>query len=207
MASVVCDGIPVWSEQGRVRIQLTPENPKKNCDFVNELVDLSPSPEPPEPEPPDPPVPPGPVENPSAGGVSGETAESDPAELRVSKSVSPRRVMLGEVAHYRVVVRNLGPDTARAVTVVERTRASRGAILSARASQGRCYARPSRHCSLGRLRAGERAVVTVRARADRLGRLPNIVAVNTGTRQRTRRGKVARATAVVVPRPLPRFTG
>jgi hypothetical protein len=42
---------------------------------------------------------------------------------------------------------------------------------------------------------------------NRLGRVPNVVAVHTGTPQRTRRGKIARASVVVVPRPVPRFTG
>jgi hypothetical protein len=207
VASIVCDRIPVWSEQGRIVIRLTAADPRANCAFTNELVRRDPPPEPPEPEPPGPPVPPGPVPDPSEGGIAGETAESDPAELRVTKTASPRRITLGEVARYRVVVRNLGPGPARQVTVVERTRASRGVILSARTSQGRCFERPPRHCSLGRLRAGARAEVTVRARPDRLGRIRNVVAVNTGTRQRTRRGKVAIADVVVVPPLLPRFTG
>ena len=36
------------------------------------------------------------------------------AELRVTKTVTPRRIRLGRSARYRVVVRNLGPATARA---------------------------------------------------------------------------------------------
>ena len=207
VASIVCDQVPVWSEQGRVVIRLTPENPTIRCTFTNELVQPPDPPEPPDPPPPDPPVPPGPVPDPSEGGVAGETAESDPAELRVTKVVSPRRIALGQIATYRVVVRNRGPAAARAVTIVEQTRAAAGVILSARTSQGRCFAQVPRHCSIGRLAAGERAVITVRARPHRLGRLRNVVAVNTGTRQRTRTGKVARADIVVVPAQLPRFTG
>ena len=47
--------------------------------------------------------------------------------------------------------------------------------------------------------------MTVRPR--RTGRFPNVVAVHTGSRQRTNRGKVARAALTVVPAALPRFTG
>jgi hypothetical protein len=206
VASVVCDRTPVWSEQGRVVIRLTANDPRASCAYTNEFIRRDPPPEPPEPQP-QPPIAPGPVPNPSPGGIAGEAAESDPAELRVTKIAAPRRVTVGEIAQYRVVVRNRGPGVARHVTLAEVTRARPGVIVGARASQGRCVGGTPRHCNIGRLRAGERAVVTVRARPARLGRLLNVVAVNTGTRQRTRRGKVARAAVVVIPRQVPRFTG
>ncbi len=206
VAAIVCDEVPVWSEQGRILIRLTTDNPKVRCGFTNELVQTPDPPEPPSPSPPDPPVPPGPVPDASEGGISGETAEN-PAELRVTKTVSPRRVAAGQIATYRVVVRNRGPAAARAVTVVERTRAPRGAIISARSSRGSCFSGHPRYCAIGRLAAGGRAVITVRARTTQLGRIRNVVAVNTGTQQRTRRGKVARADIVVIPAPVPRFTG
>ena len=44
-------------------------------------------------------------------------------------------------------------------------------------------------------------------RPTRTGRFPNVVAVHTGSRQRTNRRKVARAALTVVPAALPRFTG
>ena len=106
-----------------------------------------------------------------------------------------------------MVVRNLGPATARSVVLAEHTRALQGTIVSVRTSKGSCRSGPPRYCVLGNLRSGRRAVITVVALPDRLGRLPNAVAVHSGTEQRTNRGKVARAAIVVVPRVVPRFTG
>jgi len=131
---------------------------------------------------------------------------SPPAELRITKVVKPRRIRLGHSARWTITIRNLGPRVARAVTLVERTRVGR-ASLKLHASQGHCRGTPPRFCVIGRMRPGQRETVTVRARPTRLGRIHNIVAVSSNTRQRTRRGKRASATAVVVPAAAPRFTG
>ena len=104
-----------------------------------------------------------------------------------------------------MTVRNLGPVAARAVTLVERSRVGRAA-LKLRPSQGRCRGKPPRFCVIGRLGRAS-GTVTVTARPRRLGRIHNVVAVNSITRQRTSRGKRASATAVVVPAAAPRFTG
>ncbi len=58
---------------------------------------------------------------------------------------------------------------------------------------------------IGRLAAGERAVIRVTVRTRRPGRFLNSVAVNTATPQRTTRNKSARARLTV--RAIPRFTG
>ena len=60
---------------------------------------------------------------------------------------------------------------------------------------------------IGQLRPGQHVTVTVTGRPLRLGRQTNVVAVNSLSRQRTPRGKKARATIVVVPAAAPRFTG
>ena len=111
-------------------------------------------------------------------------------------------------ARYRVVVRNLGPATARAVSLQEQGRSPARGHLSLRTTKGtlpRHSAAPlprSATCA-----AGQRATITVTVRPRRTGRFPNVVAVHTGSRQRTNRGKVARAALTVVPAALPRFTG
>ena len=211
--SVICDGVPQESFEGAITIQLTRENPDRDCTFTNQLIRL-PDPIKP-PKPPEPPTPPAPTPVPAPpvsppvapiGGVAGESAVSPPAELRITKVVRPRRIRLGHSARWTVTVRNLGPVDARAVTVVERSRVGRSA-LRLHPSQGRCRNRPPRFCVIGRLRPGQRATVTVRARPSRTGRIRNVVAVNSITRQRTNRGKRASATVVVLPAAVPRFTG
>ena len=212
--SVICDGVPQQSFEGIIRIELTTGNPTRDCTITNGLIESPDPPEPPDPEPPEPPSPPlpptpvpqPPVSSPSGGAVAGASAVSRPAELRITKVVSPRRITLGHSARWKVTVRNLGPVTARAVTLVERSRVAR-ATLKLHPSQGRCRGTPPRFCVIGRLRPGQRATVTVRARPRRVGRINNVVVVNSITRQRTSRGKRASATAVVVPRAAPRFTG
>jgi hypothetical protein len=202
LVRVECDGAAKSSEGGRVLVRLTADNPRIHCRFVNRLV----RPDPPDPGPlPPEPTPPSPPEEVPEGGVLPETADNL-AELRLTKVGRPRRIALGERARYRVVVRNLGPATARAVAVAEHGRAQ-ASIVRARTSEGSCRSGPPRFCSLGNLRSGQRAVITVVAEPSRLGRLPNVVAVHTSTPQRTRRGKIARAAIVVVPPQVPRFTG
>ena len=200
---IECDRGAESSEAGRVVVRLTTDDPRVHCHFVNQLVRIDP-PEPP-PVPPEPPPPSPPVIVPE-GGVSPASA-TNLAELRVTKTEQPRRIALGERARYRIVVRNRGPATARSVVVAEHGRAAQAAIVRGRTSKGSCRAQPPRFCSLGSLRSGQRAVITVVVLPRRLGRIPNVVAVHSGTPQRTRRGKIARAAVVVVPPPVPRFTG
>ena len=206
VVAIDCDRTPVWSEQGRIIVRLTADDPAVNCTWSNKLV-----PEPPIPPiPPTPPTPPTPpvATDPPQGSVLGAMAQAAPrAELRVTKTVAPRRIRLGRSARYRVVVRNLGPATARAVSVQEQSRSPARGNLSLRTTKGTCRGTPPRHCSVGNLRAGQRATITVTVRPRRTGRFPNVVAVHTSSRQRTNRRKVARAALTVVPAALPRFTG
>lgn len=211
VGAVICDGSPRPTAEGITIVELTVEQPDKECIFTNELVRSDkPEPKPPEPpESPSPLPPPAPVPNPSPGGlrgVLGAQASNPIAELRVTKSVSKRRIRLGSSVRYRVVVRNLGPSAARAVTVAEAIPSTSRAV-KLQVSQGRCRERPPRFCVVGRLKSGQQATVTVRVRPRRTGRVRNVVAVNTATRQRTNRGKRARAVLVVLPRARPRFTG
>jgi hypothetical protein len=203
LAGVQCDGVPVPATAGRIVIELTDGNPVRDCTFINRRI---PDVVPPDPEPPAPVPPPPPVEVPPQGGIAGAEVASARANLLITKRVRPRRVRLGGMLRYRIVVRNQGPDPAEGVTVYERRTPVRRA-LPVRSNKGSCRSRPPRYCNLGTLDPGERAVIRVAVRAERVGRFTNIVAVNTATAQTSRRGKRASARAVVVARPRPRFTG
>jgi hypothetical protein len=203
VVAIDCDQTPVWSEQGRVVVQLTADDPHISCRFTNQL-DKTPTPPLPTPTPPSRPAPP---ETPQ-GGVLGEMALATPrAELRVRKTVVPRRIRLGHIARYRVVVRNRGPATAKSVVVQEQGRSAARGALKLRTSKGSCHRSPPRFCKVGNLKRGQHATITVTVRPTRTGRFPNVVAVHTSTRQRTSRRKRARAALTVVPAASPRFTG
>lgn len=202
LVAIACDQTPVFSQQGRIVVRLTADDPHVNCTFTNRL-DKKPTP----PIPPTPPTPPVPPPETPQGAVLGEGQSTPLAELRVTKTVYPRRIRLGHTARYRVVVRNLGPATARAVSVQEQGRSPARGTIKLHTTKGTCHRSPPRFCNVGNLRPGQRATITVTVRPTRTGRFPNIVAVHTGTRQRTSRGKRARAGLTVVPAASPRFTG
>ena len=147
---VVCDG-PEWSEAGRVVVPSRRRTPRSiatsstsSCDSIRR----DPRPVPPEPHA----CRRRPTEVPSGGAVLGESA-SDLAELRVTKSGAPRRVTLGERRHYRVVVRNRGPATARSVMIAEHARPARprsSAPVPARAAAGPGRRATARSAACGR---------------------------------------------------------
>ena len=208
LASAICNGLPVATAGGGAAVTLTRDRPKIDCTITNEFV---PGPEPPvPPNPPQPPIPtPTPLPDPVIVVDAATVASGGPsplASLAVTKRATPNRVILGERVSYLVTVRNRGPATARAVTLVERqTYGNRTLTLSA--SQGHCRGAPPRFCVLGRLAPGKSATVAVTFRPRRLGRFRNVVATNTATPALSLRGKAAAATIVVLPRPRPHFTG
>jgi Domain of unknown function DUF11 len=203
VAGVQCDGVPVPAIAGRIIIELTDDDPVRDCTFINRRVaDV----DPPDPAPP-PPGPPGPpVETGSEGGIAGAEVASASADLVVTKRVRPRRVRLGGVLRYTITVVNRGPDAAEGVTLFERQTPVQRA-LPLRTRDGMCRNRPPRFCSLGTLRPGGRAIVRVNVRTRNIGRFVNVVAVNSATAQRSPRGKSARARVDVTAPPRPRFTG
>ena len=208
LASALCNGLPVPTAGGGAAVTLTRDRPKIDCTITNEFV---PGPEPPvPPNPPEPPITtPTPVPDPVIVVDAATTSSGGPsplASLAVTKRATPNRVILGQRVSYLVTVRNRGPATARAVTLVERqTYGNRTLTLSA--SQGHCRGAPPRFCVLGRLAPGRSATVAVTFRPRRLGRFRNVVATNTATPALSLRGKTAAATIVVVRRPRPNFTG
>jgi hypothetical protein len=208
MSAVVCNGTPVAAAWGGASVTLTTERPKLDCTITNEFV---PVPEPPPlPPPPSPPPIPTPTPLPTApidiANVVAAGTLSPLANLVVTKVATPRRVTVGSKVRYRVTVRNRGPATARAVTVVERqTYGNR--MLALEASQGRCRGTPPRFCVIGVLAPGSSATVTVTVRTRRTGRFRNVVAANESTPDPALGANTASATITVVARPRPHFTG
>ena len=205
IASIECNDRPYPSVKGQFEIELTADEPALDCTVANNRIEDVTPPEPP--IPPQPPAPPGPPDEVGpGGGVAGGGAEPV-AELRVTKRATPRRVRVGATIRYRITVVNRGPDTARNVTVSEPGDPAVQRSLALRPSKGTCRNRPPRHCDVGALEQGESATIRVRVKTLNAGRFVNRVAVNTSTRQRTDRGKRARAQVRVNAGRGPRFTG
>ena len=204
IAAIDCNGRPYPSVKGQFEIELTDAEPALDCTVANRRIDDV---TPPTPLPPEPPTPPGPPDEVGPeGGVAGGGAEPM-AELRITKRATPRRVRVGASIRYLITVTNRGPDTARNVTVSEPGDPAVQRSLALRPSKGTCRERPPRYCSLGTLAPGKTATIRVRVKTLRTGRFVNRVAVNTSTRQRTERGKRARARVRVGAGRPPRFTG
>lgn len=182
---VICNGDAVPSDQGRIRVTLTPKRPHLDCTFSDAFSAG--------PKPPVPPEPPGPLKPPDPTPL---------ADLKVTKRPSSPFVQLGNTLSYRVVITNRGPFAARNVTVVEQ-RGPSSAIVSVRPSRYTCARVPLPGCVIGTLQPGQRVVLNVLVKPKRLGRVPNRAVVNTASQERTTRNNVARASIRV----LRRFTG
>jgi Domain of unknown function DUF11 len=207
LAAAICNGTPVATAGGGASVTLTRDRPKIDCTVTNEFVPVpEPAPQPPTPQPPIPtptPLPTAPID---FGNVVAAGTLSPLANLVVTKVATPRRVIVGGKVRYRVTVRNRGPATARAVTVVER-QAYGNRSLTLSASQGHCRGTPPRFCVIGTLAPGSSATVTVTVRTRRTGRFRNVVAANQSTPDPALGANTASATITVVRRPRPHFTG
>ncbi len=192
LATVECDGVAVPFSQGRIRLTLSEDDPVSDCTFTNELERSGVDPIPPTPSPPDP-----------AGG-SGSPVDP-PADLVVSKRVSPRTISPGATATYTITVTNHGPATAAHVFVAEQ-RSRRPATLRYSTTQGQCFKRALPFCRLGSIRAGKSARIRVHVRAAaNAGVYRNRVVAGTSTAEERLRDNVATAN-LFVQRP-PTFTG
>jgi len=98
------------------------------------------------------------------------------AELVITKTVSPKVAVVGNVLTYTVTVTNRGPATA--VQVVN-TDASKGKnpILSLKPSQGSCTLEPSLRCSFGDIASGATVTVIARVLAQEPGVVTDTAAV------------------------------
>jgi uncharacterized repeat protein (TIGR01451 family) len=190
--SVLCNGIPVGSAQGRTRVTLTSENPDLDCTVTDRFVeDAAPGG--------------GGSEPPPDIGVAGIKVVSPKTNLAVTKTATPTRIRTGQAVRYRVTVTNTSKTvTARSVTIVEAAPPSR-LHVHVTTTKGSCTSTRPLMCSLGNLKPGQHVTLTATVRTRLVGRVVNHVAVSTATDELRLRDNVAHATVQVIPRP--RFTG
>ena len=140
---------------------------------------------------PEPPTAPSPPADAPPGG------SAQPFDLAVTKSANRREVAIGGRIRYRIRVANRGTTDAPDVRLTD-TFAARGAIVSIRASQGRCVRRNPTTCALGTIRAGRAATVAVTLRPTSVGRAKrNVVSVTGSGTDTAPRSNIAGVTATV----------
>ena len=89
--SVLCNGIPVGSAQGRTRVTLTQENPDLDCTITDRFIEDA--------------APGGGAKEPPPGiGVGGIKVVSPKTNLAVTKTATPTRIRTGQAVRYRVTV-------------------------------------------------------------------------------------------------------
>jgi uncharacterized repeat protein (TIGR01451 family) len=163
LESVTCNGVPVGSAQGRIRVRLTADEPELNCVFIDRRTGSRPS----EPD--------GPGAGPAGDDPSPHT------NVKVTKRVRPSFSRPGQPVRYTVVVRNTGRAVARDVVVAELQPPSHR-VVSIQAPRGvRCRGTRPLRCVLGDLAPGERVVLHARYTTALRGRVVNRVAVHTAT--------------------------
>jgi uncharacterized membrane protein YgcG len=195
--SLLCDGIPVPTAQGKTTIELTSENPSIDCTFSDSFARGGTSGG-------------GGGDTGGGGGGGGDTGGSGnvvnpQTDLSITKTVAPKVINRGALATYAILVRNTSTVTARDVTVAEQ-RGTRTDGVRLTTTKGTCLATNPAVCRLGTLKAGEQVRVTARVRPQRAPvRYRNVVAVNTSTAERDKRDN--RAAAVLIIRAKPRFVG
>ncbi len=186
--AVVCNGVPLPSDAGSVRIALTSAHPDVECAYIDEFTGQSVSPEPPTP---------GPTPNPDP---------TPQTELAVTKTPSRHVIRLGGTVDYRLTVRNTSTVTAYNVTIVELLAAGTG-IRSITPAGHHCRIRPRfPTCVIGTLAPGHGVTLVAHVRPRHIGRIPNRVVVNTSSSEASLRNNTAAALIVVLPR-APAFAG
>ncbi len=159
-------------QQGQAIVELTSQNPRQTCRFVNAFA---PAPQP-EPGPTPTPTPPEPVPVPVP-----EPVPAPKPELVIAKRALRASVRLGRTAVYRITVRNTGAGTADDVVVADRP-GPNAQLVSARPSQGSCDERtPTMICRLGTIEPGGRASIRVRVRATGTPVMGNLAVLGSGT--------------------------
>jgi uncharacterized repeat protein (TIGR01451 family) len=183
LESVTCNGVPIGSAQGRIRIRLTADEPEMTCTFADRFSRARPS-------------------RPENGGGGDGPAGSDPSphtNLAVTKRVRPTSIVRGQQVRYTVVVRNTGRVTARDVVIAELQPPSHRPVSVEAPTRVRCRsARPLR-CVIGVLRPGRRVTLGATYTTAITGRVVNRVAVHTSTAETRLGDNRARAVLQVAP--------
>jgi uncharacterized repeat protein (TIGR01451 family) len=190
LESVTCNGVPLGSAQGRIRVRLTADQPGMTCTFIDHHSRATPG---------------GGRDEDTPGGGGGRDA-SDPSphtNLRVTKRVRPTSIVSGQPVRYTVVVRNTGRVTARDVVIAELRPPSHRTVDIDVPRGVRCRGTRPLRCVIGTLRPGRRITFGATYTTALTGRVVNRVAVHTSTAE-TRLGdnRGRAALQVAPPRPV-----
>jgi uncharacterized repeat protein (TIGR01451 family) len=177
LEAVTCDGVPVGSAQGRIRVTLTADDPTVDCTFTN--VKRSGE---------------GGGGGGGGNGVGGQSSSADPVtNVRVTKRVSPTDIVAGQAAHYTVVVSNTSNVTARDVVVNELQPPSHRFVNIIAPKGVRCRGTRPLRCVIGTLAPHRRLTLRATVRTSLRGRVVNRVAVHTSSRETRLSDNQARA--------------
>ena len=184
LQSVICNGVPVGSAQGRIRIRLTADQPDMDCTFADRFSRAQPS-------------------APGGGGTDpGRTDPSPHTNLAVTKRVRPTSIASGQPVRYTVVVRNRGRVTARDVVIAELQPPSHTRVRIQAPARIRCRGTRPLRCVIGTLRPGRRVTLHATYTTPLTGRVVNRVAIHTSTAETRLSDNRARA-VLQVARPRP----
>lgn len=142
----------------------------------------------------------------TAGGTGFDFAvarfRGDEADLRAGLSDRPDPATRGRTVVYTAGARNLGPEAARNTTL-NMALPSRARLLSAKASQGRCFRTSGKNlrCEFGLLGSGKLASVSVRVRPIHRPRIRSRIVVASDTLDTALgNNRAATSTRIVAPR-------
>jgi uncharacterized repeat protein (TIGR01451 family) len=122
--------------------------------------------------------------------------------LGVVKRVDRSVARVGQTLTYTIRVTNHGPDEAVGVRLTDSWTLGLK-ILSVRTSQGRCEEGVPLQCSLGTIKSGGEATITVLARTLRPGRVRNTAVVASDSRDPDLGDNSDAAETLVRPEPPP----
>jgi uncharacterized repeat protein (TIGR01451 family) len=160
LESVTCNGVPVGSAQGRIRIRLTADEPDVTCTFGDRFSRAQPS---------------------APGAGSGPPDPTPQTNLLVTKRVRPTRIVSGRAVRYTVVVRNTGRVIARNVVIAELRPPSQQPVRIRAPRRVRCRGTRPLRCLIGTLRPHRQVTLRATYTTALLGRVVNRVAIHTST--------------------------
>ncbi len=173
--SVVCDGTEIPFENGLAQITLTKAQPHRSCTFTDRFIKHY-----------YPPVIP-----------------DDPADLKITKIVSPPVVERGRNVTYRLKVTNLGRDSAENVVVNDRPGISPYVVKIHNPTGGKCTVDRAISCYLGTIKPHHSVMLTIVLSTYAWhGTVWNFAVVGSSTPDPHMRNNSARAKVKVTPTPV-----
>ena len=130
--------------------------------------------------------------------ASRDTAVAPEADLSVTKAGSPDSVTVGAAITYTLTVINGGPSDATGVTLTDRLPAG-VTLVSSSTNRGSCTGTSTVICTIGSLRQGDNAVVTITVTPGSAGALTNTASVEGNERDPREGNNIATETTTVTP--------